>query len=248
MKGTMQITQAFLPYLTPDRRVVGILAIPVTTFSGTETTMLVAGVDTPIALITPGRPNPVNNQQPSYMAATITASQDRNNFQSPVWLASFIPYGKWNIQLGVSFMVERETTLLQMLRGVNLSGMSSAVPPVVTIQSGVVNVDWEVNVNLTGNNPFIEVNWVVLLTEKAPKVIPESIAIDTVVVDPSGGLVKAFVVQAGSPVVNDVPLMNTLRFAKLTDSPVPKGSYIWSAVITNTDGSTSTAKFTVNNV
>jgi hypothetical protein len=244
----MNITQAFLPYITQDNRIIGVLPIPVTTFNGTETSMVVAGVNTPLALVTPRVSNVVGTPQPAYMAATITPSQERSNFQSAYWLASFIPYGKWNTQLGMSYMVERETTLLQLLRGVNLSSVSSPAVTVVTASNALVEVNWATEVNMTGNNAFIEVNWAVLMTAQSGNASPAYITLDTMTSDPSGGLVKAFVVQSDAPVVNDGVMLNTLRFIKMTNSPVPKGSYVWPAVITNTDGSIANATFTLKNV
>ena len=244
----MTLIQAFLPYITQDRRILGVLPIPTTTFDGTETTMQVIGVATPIALQQPEVANVVGVPHPAYMAVVVTPEQERSNFQSAMWLSSFIPYGKWNTQLGMSYMVERGTTLLQMLKGVNLSNVSSPASSVVTVADGESEVAWATEVNMTGNNAFIEVNWAVLMTAKSGNASPAAIALGDMTSDPSGGLVKAFVVQSDAPVVNDAPMMNTLRFIKLTDSPVPKGSYVWPATVTNTDGSTAHATFTLNNV
>lgn len=241
--------QSFLPIITDDNRILGLVSIPNTVFTGLETSMSINGVATPLRNVVPQRANISGVQHPNYMAITVTPSQERSNFQSASWLASFLPYGKWNQQLGISVMVNKETTLLQMLRGVNLSGAASVVLTPPTASNGVHTVEWGSDVNWGEfTHPFIEVNWAALMSVNTGNTSPASISLGAMTSDPSTGKVRVFVVQSDAPVVNEGVLMNTLRFIKLTEGALPKGAYVWPATITNTDGSTATATFTLNNI
>ena len=120
----MQITQTFLPIITNDNRILGMMPIPKTTFTGSETSVSLQNVATPIRFVSPSIANIVGLIQPVYVAISVTPTQERENFKSAVWLASFIPYSKWNNQLGLAQNLTLETTLIQLLRGVNLSGSS----------------------------------------------------------------------------------------------------------------------------
>ena len=156
--------QTFLPIITDDNRILGVVGIPNTAFTGAETSMSINGVVTPIREVVPHRANIEGLQQNSYMAVSVTPSQERSNFQSASWLASFIPYGKWNQQLGFSANVEKETTLLQLLRGVNLSGPTSVVIVPPTASNGTLKVEWATEVNWGEHaHPFVEVNWALLM-------------------------------------------------------------------------------------
>lgn len=241
--------QTFLPIITDDNRILGLVGIPNTTFTGSETTLSVNSVTQPLRHVVPQRANISGVQQPSYMAIAVTPSQERSNFQSASWLASFLPYGKWNNQLGISANVEKETTLLQMLRGVNLSGTSSVVVVPPTASNGTHTVEWSSDVNWGEySHTFIEVNWAALMNVNSGNVAPAAISLGAMTTDPSNGNVRAFVVQSGAPVVNGGVLMNTLRFIKLSEEGLPKGDYVWPATITNTDGATVSATFTLRNV
>lgn len=240
--------QTFLPIITQDNRILGMLNLPSdTSFDGTETSLQLDGYSIPLTLV---RHQSTNISMPNveYMATLVTPSEERSNYQEAHWMASFIPYGKWNNQLGIAYKVERETNLLMMLRGINLSRSVTPSVSVVSPTNSTAQINWSTSVNLTGNNAFIEVNWAELVTKQFKNLVPASISIDEQVADPSGGLLKVFVVQSDAPVVNESAFMNTLRFIKITDSPVPKGDYVWSATITNANGSTTTATFTINNV
>lgn len=245
----MQLTQTFLPIITNDNRILGVTTIPQTTFDGTETSLTIQGNDTPIKLIVPhAGNNSADTLQPMYMAITVTPSQERDNFQSAFWLASFIPYSKWNTQLGFAANINLETNLIRLLRGVNLGGTPAPSTPAVTVSNGAADVNWAIEVNMGEQHAFVEVNWVMTMNVNSNNQSPASISLGTMTADPSNGEVLAFVVQSNAPIMNDGVLMNTIRFVKISENPIPKGAYVWPAIVTNTDGSSATATFTLNNV
>ena len=233
----MNLTQTFLPLVTNDGRVLGMYPIPQTSFAGDETSVLVNGTPTPVKLITVQ-----SNMQPvSYMAATITPEQERSNFQSSSWMASFVPYNWWHNQLGMAFKVERETPFIQMLRGQNISGSTYSVNPVPGsggLSTPIYDAIWVSEATMQGPaNSFTDLLWVPKFTEQYPLENPTSISIGVPVsASASRGVVRVFSIQSGVTIVNTAAIFDTLRFVKMPDSPLPFEDYSWEVTVNAASG------------
>jgi hypothetical protein len=211
--------------------------IPQTSFVGDETSVLVNGISTPVKLVTVQ-----SNMQPvSYMAATITPEQERSNFQSSSWMASFVPYNWWHNQLGMAFKVERETPFIQMLRGQNISGSTYSVNP-NPVPGGsstpIYDAMWVAEATMQGPaNSFTDLLWVPKFTEKFPLENPTSITIG-VPVSPQAatGVVRVFSIQSGVTLVNASAVFDTLRFVKMPDGPLPFADYSWELTVNAASG------------
>lgn len=116
-----------------------------------------------------------------------------------------------------------------------------------TASNGSVSVEWALNFNYNSEYAFFDANWVTLLNAKASDSKAVSITLGSPTSDPSNGLVKAFVVSGYPAIINDTVQLNTLRFVKITEEPIPAGSYTWPATISNADGSTVSVTLTVVN-
>ena len=250
----MSYTQSFLPLRTQDGRILGMLPITTTAFTGNETSKEVTGGGVyPVSLVTPTRVShnlSPNNLPVSYMAITVTPTQERTMYQSFDFMASFIPMSKWAMQPGFSFKTNTSNALLSMISGKSVSAIVVPSPATVTASNGSVGINWSAAMSSAGLASFVDVNWVSLLNVQTGNTNAASInpgAIDTGLGDPSNGKVALYVVSSNPEIVNQSVLMSTLRFVKLVPGGIPVGAYKWSnAVVTNTDGSTATVCVTLN--
>lgn len=240
----MPYTQTFLPIITNDGRVLGMAPIPETTFTGQETSFPVSGVLTPVRLVV--------TSSAAYVAVVVTPQQERSNFQSSSWLSSFIPYGWWHNQLGIAVKVERETPFLQLLRGVNVKGATygSTVPGQASPLAPSYLAEWVVSATMQGpTNSFADLVWPPQFTEALPGEVPTNLAIGPLVSDPSAGSgnLKIFLLQSGTPIVNSEAQFDTIRFVKVSSTPVPLGRYSWEVTVTSSSGNPFKVLVTLEN-
>ena len=237
--------------MTHDRRIVSIVVISTTPFTGLETSMNIGGVITPIELYQPvtGMGGLWQNRKiANYMGIPITASQERKANYGVSDLQQFIPWSRWNTGPSISMLDYSSNSLLDMLAGNSVAAIAAPVIATPTATAGSLRISWSLNVNYSHAAPysFFEANWVELLKVASGNTNATSISLGNMSADPSSGHLKAFVVKSYPAIINQSIQFNTLRFVKTTPEAIPTGAYIWPATITNSDGSTVTVNLTVN--
>ena len=240
----MPYTQTFLPIITNDGRILGMVPIPKTTFTGTEESVTVNGFEIPVRF--------VRTSVAEYIAASVTPQQERSNFQNSSWLASFVPYGWWHNQLGMAVKVERETPFVQMLRGINVKGAtySATVPKPSSQQGGAYAAEWVSCATLLGPaNTFSDLIWPPQFTGIFEGEVPTSITLGRLVADPSNGSggLKIFLIQSGIPILNSEAQFDTVRFVKTANGTLPFGKYSWEAIVTASSGNPYKVLVTLEN-
>lgn len=246
----MTVTQSFLPQVTQDKRVLGIVVITTTPFVGNETSVVIGSGTYPLQQYNPiaglgglwqERPNI------AYMGIPISPTQERQGNFGIQSLMSYIPRYRWQQQPGISRVDYTTNSLIDMLTGNIVPALVAPVivPPAAT--AGTLRITWSLNFNYTPQFSFFEANWVQLLQVASGNLDAVSISVGAPSADPSAGHLKVFVVGSYPVIINQSVLFSTLRFVKTTPEPIPAGTYTWPAVILNSDGSTVTVDITVVN-
>lgn len=163
----MAYNQSFLPVLAPGNRILGIIPIATTSFTGEETSFVVNGGTFTIAQQTPVRVSAdvnQNNLSTPYMALMVTAAQERGSYQSFDFLEQQVPVQRWSLTPGGGVFKEARTTpLFGMLRGNTVTAIVVPTPAVVSAISGTVTVAWATEMASAPQFSFFEQNWVTLL-------------------------------------------------------------------------------------
>lgn len=239
-------SQSFLPYITPDNRILGILPIVTTVFTGNETTFagnsLIAVSYQQVSM-----PTWQENKVIQYMAIPVSPSLERQ-FQKPGQINQYAAYTFWQNSPGFSFLDYRGNSLLTMLQGTQIT--ATYVPPVAvapTVTAGVTSYALSADFRLTPTCTFFDINWVAMVSAVSGNSDYASITVGKPTTDPSLGNLRAYVI-ATSPVLatlNSIA-MNTVRFVKVVEGPIPAGAYVYPVTITNTSGLTTSTTITVN--
>ena len=231
----MSYTQSFLPILTQDNRVLGILPIPTTVFAGTETSFTISGGVYKVALQSPTRVSAEINQgnlKAPFMAAIVTPSQERGSYQSFDFLEQQVPVSTWNHN-GVK--VVKNNPLVSLLKGHKVNAIVPPALGVVTTatSSATVPVTWH---SAAPKGAALEVHWVDLFKASSGNTLAVNLAVGS---PPSNAAnqVALYVVTSHPHIINGSVSLNTIRFVKLSENPVPTGNYTWACTVNNTDGS-----------
>lgn len=162
----MPYNQSFLPVLAPGNRILGIIPISTTSFSGSETSFVVNGGTYTIAEQKPTRISAdinQNNLNTPYMALMVTGAQERGSYQSFDFLEQQIPVQRWTLSHGNTSKEIRNTPLFSMLRGNTVGAIVIPTPAVVSAVSAAVTISWATDLANTPQFSFSEQNWVTLL-------------------------------------------------------------------------------------
>lgn len=162
----MPYTQSFLPIRTQDSRILGIIPIGTTVFSGSETSIVIGAGTFPLAEILPVRVSAdvvQNNSSTGYMALTVTPSEERGSYQSFSFMEQQIPFSRWVLAGGIIYNDVRDNPMQRMLRGNAVNAIMVPVPAAVSAVSGVVSVAWATTFGTAEQFSFFEQNWVSLM-------------------------------------------------------------------------------------
>lgn len=241
--------QTFLPLLTTDKRVLGLVPITSTNFTGAETTFTISGRVYPLqrVLYTSLIGSKTQNEGTAvdYMAISVSLSQERTEFANHGYISSQVAAQErdarwWRNAPGHSLKTRYTGTLVAFI----LKGTAINSPDPVPMGGGGSNASVNFSVNSPFSNvaqaEFIDLNWQQLLgVDVSPASSPASVSIGTASADPgSGNMLRAYVVQQGLQVVNNTASYSTIRIIKVFAGPVTAGTYTWPLTVTRVDGTT----------
>ena len=254
------IPQYFIPLMTPDRRILSVVAISLTTFAGTETAVTgTNGIVYPLTRITytPNRsyqaqiPANVWNSPATYvptqmdfMATQITLTQYRQqNWGDMSRLLNVITYNPpWYAGVYQQQNVNGVTAadLSYFLMGGEKTALFSPSNPSAPSGSNVTQ-NWYANSPFTNASSaqFIDIPWESLSGLTLPQNLA-SATIGNLSADPSSGTALKAVMVTPVNVVNATAAYSTMRIVKITSGAVPTGTYTWPVTLTDVYGQTST--------
>lgn len=225
----LALKQSFLPVVTDIGKVVGLFAIPLTTFAGTETTFNLSVGSVSISLKT----LPTTNQIvriPQYMAAVFTHAQSFSKAyaQYAEWIPieAIAPSSSWlnnHLTYGLSYFSGILLTCLQQ-------GFTAQIGAPIVSPPSVGNP--AATMNLTVNTPFANVdgatffdfNWVDIFKAGFPTKTPASIQVTA---QPGQADLLAYIIMSGQPVVGQI-VQNTVRIVKVVKGNIPTGSRVFT--------------------
>lgn len=181
----------------------------------------------------------------NYMGIPVTLTQERQGNYGPSWLQPFIPYTRWRQQPGFARYDWKGNSLVELLQGQPVDAITTPSTGTTTAVDGTLTIVWSVDFNTGDQYAFFDANWVSLFSASSGNTNAASISIGNPTQDPSGGMIKLFLLNVYPVIVNQSILFNTIRFVKITNDNIPAGTYIWPAVISNTDDSTVNVTLTV---
>lgn len=225
--------QSFLPVMSYDGRVLGLVPIEETSFVGDEVDFVVPDVTGAVALASYVPALAPAGSTVSFMCVRLTREEEltQNWFNGT---QSFIPFSRWVVAPGFAHQRNLTSYLLQFLKGEAMSGQVITVPPEFSAEDGVYTIQVEgLIANLQGC-AFFDFNWVSLLNVETGNDDSATIMLGT----PEGGVPEgvALTVVQSAALLNNSRNMNTLRFIKTSEAPIPAGNYSWPATVTNTSG------------
>lgn len=245
--------QYFLPFLSPDNRVLGILPIATTTFDGTETEF-VSGtapntVTYPLRRMTNTRK--LGDVIADYMAIDVSATDARGSLKNAIrGASSMFTTRRWVFANNSHQVLVGDLEFF--LNGYSKELSSVVITPPV---SSLTDVErwWTANAPFTNSSvcQFFDVSWGRLTgLQDADIEKITNISLGAPVSDPSNGLgVRAMLVYPMNQ-VDSRAYNSTLRFLRVSKLvAVTPGDYEWPVTVTFTDGSTMTVniKITVPN-
>lgn len=254
-------TQTFLPIITPDNRVLGIVPISSTDFVGTEPDFTIVGGTYPGTYplrrvqyqSLSGNRTQDKATNVDYMAISLSLSEERRGspFVNMGYITSQVSAQErdtraWRNAPNHSVKTRYTGTLVAFI----LKGTAISAPaPVPSGGNGSnASMPWSVNSPFTNvaQSEFIDINWQQVLGVDTSPYSPASVSIGTPSADPgSGNMLRAYVVQQGLQVVNDMATYSTIRVIKVFPGQITAGTYTWPLTVTRTDGSTVTLNFSI---
>lgn len=242
--------QYFLPVMLPDNRVVGVVPVTSTTYTGGETSITVGPNTYPVRRVT-YKPIPRSNPQATmdFMAINLGFTEYRASWgdgRLSRLVDPLITNARWLMGNVVQFKREDQGDLDYWLSGHDKTAMATVViPPAPT--GNAVSATWQANAPFS-NAPkcqFIEVPWQTLGSITSPENIV-SVAIGTASADPgAGAALKAMVVQPVN-MAGATGVYTSIRVLRLDPvGEVPTGTYTWPVSLTDKYNQTTTINVSV---
>lgn len=242
--------QYFLPVMLPDNRVIGVVPIAPTTYTGDETMAFVAARGYTIRRVT-YKPIPRSNAlaEMDFMAIDMDFTEYRSSWgdgRLSRLLDPLVTDARWLMGNVVQFKRELQGDLDYWLSGQDKGAMAAVIIPSAPT-GNAVSATWQANAPFS-NAPkcqFIEVPWQTLGAITSPENIV-SVAIGTASADPGAGhSLKAMVVQPTN-IAGATGVYTSIRVLRLDPAgEVPTGTYTWPLTITDKFNQTTTINVSV---
>lgn len=234
--------QFFLPMVTGDRRVVGLVPITETSFVGDETSIEIGPTTYNLRRITFTR-------QPSgkvmdYMSIYVSPSEERNEFRNmDSHLRTYTSTRYWGSQHTQKYNLMGD--LEYFLEG-GLKSMSVVVVPPAPTMNPLVR-DWVANAPFANapNCQFFDLTWA-RLTGLSDVSRIRQVSVGAPSQDPgNGSSLKAMLIYPSNQ-VNLAPYRSVVRVMRINKGAVTPGTYIWPLTVTDTSEQTTTVNLTIN--
>lgn len=233
--------QYFLPYMHTDGRVLGILPIAPTTYTGSETSVTVSSIVYPTRRVTYKpitRGNPIAEMD--FLAISITPTEFRRNWQDrPYHLENVITRPRWYAGQGIQFKTAVPGDLdFWLLGGAKTAVGSIVIPPAPS--GSAVSRNWSAN-SPFANTPycqFFDINWQLLSgITQADRI--QQVTIGAPSADPGAGAALKAVLISPANMGSASGVYTDVRVIRLTKgSPVPAGTYTWPLTVRDIDNQT----------
>lgn len=242
----MTIKQSFLPVrILGMGQILGAVAIPETTFTGSETSYTLGGYPYPISrqdvTSVVGSGGSVSTH--SFMSLDVDSSQARRHDHQSIPGFNHIDdlYGflRWVMPKNVCQMQgNTPTPILRLLMGAAAHSVVSSVPPSPSVST--TNFDWTVECTL-GSAPacsFFDLDWVTGF-QGYSSLTPTEIVLGSPVPGSISSSLKTFILHTDTPVdpvLGPGPAFNTIRFIKMVASPLLSGTYNYPLTVGTAEG------------
>lgn len=248
-------SQAFLPLLTQDNRILGVVPIASQMFDGSETSYTVNSVSRPLRTVFINQSARYSNVQPTarfIVGFSVSRADEVTGAYtgySPtfIFLQDVMPFYEWSA-LGSSTPTQQDGlgAVFHMLLGgasVLVAGPAPSSAPSMTTPD---TLGWNATAPIA-NGPacaFFDFNWVRLFSAMHtldpadyPSLVVQS--------QPAGNLLKAYVLSTPDPNGLTGPLYNTVRIMKVSAPSLIADDYVFTFAISNSAGLISTAQLTL---
>lgn len=240
------VPQYFLPLITADNRILATIAIPLTTFEGTETHIKVGTTVYPLVRKT-YTVVPSWSRTMDYMATTIdrTTELTQNWVDKSRLLTPLLGQPKWYAGRVQQLNEFSGADLTYFMTGAVKTAAFTFVPPTVPGGSNVSQT-WYANSPFS-NTPdcqFVDVNWQALAGVTNPQNL-QTVTLGSPSADPGSGTALKAVVVTPVNVVNAGAAFTTIRVVRITRGAIPSGTYTWPLTLLDIYGQTSTLNISV---
>jgi len=234
--------QYFLPMVTGDRRVVGLVPISETTYVGDELSQTLGAVTYSLRRITFTR-------QPSgkvmdYMSIYVSPQEERNEFRNlDSYLRTYTSTRYWGE--GHTRKYNLMGDLEYFLEG-GLKSMDVVVVPPAPTMNPLVR-EWAANAPFANapNCQFFDLTWA-RLTGLSDVTNIQTVSVGAPSADPGNGAsLKAMLVYPSNQ-VNLADWRSVVRIMRVTKNAVVPGAYVWPLTVTDKFGQVTTVNVTIN--
>lgn len=238
--------QAFIPVVTEVGRIVSIVAIPLTDFSSSPTTIVLGGRTFPLEERLMRRTRVLGAGVTSYFGIPTTESAVRRGgagVPGAAEVSNLFPRGH---EVVIRGMIVQPSNVLDwfsnfFVMGAPLlpsGGLVVAPPPTPTGDQ----MEWDIGSILTTATgcTYFDIDWVSTYKDNSSSQ-PVSVSVIPPADPVISSTVKVFLVQTveGVTIAGPDP-QTTLRFVKINANPLPPGTFTYVAQVTNSDGSMTT--------
>lgn len=258
-----EITQSFLPLLARGNHILGLVAIPTTTFDGTEETWMFNGKATPLKRVSygsninpervvfPGSSRPANVPRLLEYTALEIDEREARLYRDAGRMTNSIGFTfEWFSGPGIQYHRKLFGMLGQFLWG----SRTLADPSTITVTTPteedpvILNAVWtvdEVPFTTDATCQFFDVDLAVLIERDYPDLSPANITIGAPTDDPAtGAYLKAMLVSSNVNSLTGHATNTTVRVIRLGTTKV-EGTYTWPIEIETVEGQSFTISLTM---